>query len=237
MNILAVINDPICDGGIVLDELARLGHAIDQRQPHHGGALPAEPEKSYDALIVFGGAMSAYDDADHPTLRDVADAIAGFTAADKPVLGICLGAQQIARAFGQPHRTLDWMEFGFTPFQVCDSAKGDPVLAGLPVPPIAQVHGDSYLPPPGSARLLSGDTCHEQAFRLGRATYGFQAHFEVSSSTLTTWFDYLNNQERQKLGPDSDARIAAFRAQIPDRLPAAQAFGREVTRRWAALAG
>ena len=236
MRILSVINDPMCDGGVVTDELRLLGHDVDERMPHHGSPLPEDPAQSHDAIVVFGGAMSAFDDLIYPTLQDVSDAITAFAAADKPVLGICLGAQQIARAFGQSHQQLGWMEFGFTPFAKTDAAHDDPVLGGLAVPPVAQVHADSYVIPPGGERLLTGLHCLEQAFRIGRATYGFQAHFEVSEPTLRHWFDFLNELEREKLGADGEARVAAFRQAIPDHLPAAQAFGRAVTRSWAALA-
>lgn len=237
MRILVVVNDPICGGGVVAEELERLGHTLDERQPHHGTPMPASPAADYDALLALGGAMSAFDDADYPTLRDVAETIAAFTEADKPVLGICLGAQQVARAFGQEYRQLPVMEYGFIPLTPTGAADSDPLLGGIAVPPIAQLHGDTFVLPPDGTRLLTGSDCFEQAFRVGRATYAFQAHFEVSRTSLDEWFDFLSKQDPERLGPDVDQRLAAFRSQIPDRLDAAQAFGREVTRRWAALAG
>lgn len=236
MRVLAVINDPTCNGGIVTDELWRVGHEVDERRPHHGIALPAEPLADHDALVLFGGAMSAFDDVDHPALGDVAAAVAAFHAADRPVLGICLGAQQVARAFGGRHRPMGWFELGFTPAQATVEAGDDPLLAGLTVPPIAEVHRDTYDVPAGAVRLLTGAACPEQAFRLGRATYAFQPHFEVDEPTLRNWMSQIRPGLVVDVGEaEADARLADFTASIPDGLAAAQAFGREITRRWARL--
>jgi GMP synthase-like glutamine amidotransferase len=81
--------------GVALHEAAAL---IDIWRPWSGQPLPASPDA--DALVVFGGEQSAVDDHTHPYLPALAELMAAYTALDRPVLGICLGSQLLARAYG-----------------------------------------------------------------------------------------------------------------------------------------
>lgn len=169
--------------GVALHEAAAL---IDQWKPWSGQPLPDRIEA--DALVVFGGEQAATDDHTHPYLPALADLMAACTAADKPVLGICLGSQLLARAFGAENHLGTAPEFGWTDVTLTEAGRADPVLSSLPETfPIFQWHSDTYTLPPGAIHLAQSATAPHQAFRLGRATYGTQFHFEASRSVVRDW--------------------------------------------------
>jgi GMP synthase (glutamine-hydrolysing) len=169
--------------GVALHERAAL---IDQHRPWTGQPLPATPEA--DALVVFGGEQSATDDHTHPYLPDLARLMAAYSAADKPVLGICLGSQLLARAFGAKNQLGTAPEFGWTDVSLTDEGRKDPVLSAVPDSfPIFQWHSDTFTLPEGALHLATSATAHHQAFRIGRATYGTQFHFEANRPMIADW--------------------------------------------------
>ena len=169
--------------GVALHEAAAL---IDQWKPWSGQPLPARAEA--DALVVFGGEQAATDDHSHPYLPALADLMAAYTAADKPVLGICLGSQLLARAFGAENHLGTAPEFGWVDVSLTDAGRADPVLGTLPETfPIFQWHSDTFTLPQGATHLAHSATATHQAFRIGRATYGTQFHFEASRPVVQDW--------------------------------------------------
>ncbi|GHC45226.1 type 1 glutamine amidotransferase [Neogemmobacter tilapiae] len=169
--------------GVALHERAAL---VDQFRPFAGQSLPFGPH-DHDALIVFGGEQSARDDAAHPYLGHLADLMGKFHAADKPVLGICLGAQLLARAFGAENRLGGSPEFGWTEITLTEQGRTDPVLSRAGDQFRAfQWHSDTFTLPQGAALLATGPV-PQQAFRLGRATYGMQFHFEANRAMVADW--------------------------------------------------
>ncbi|MBE9047228.1 type 1 glutamine amidotransferase [Pleurocapsales cyanobacterium LEGE 10410] len=159
--------------------------------PAAGERLPINTD--YDGLIVLGGPMNAEDDTHYPHLKDVVRLIQLFSAEHKPILGICLGAQLIARAFGQKIYQHNQVELGFTPLRGSGSAiASDPVLhSALPSnsEPIhlMQWHFDTFDLPEQATLLMTGDNCQNQAYRIHDNIYGFQCHFEVDRSILQGW--------------------------------------------------
>ena len=130
--------------------------------------------------------MSANDDL--PYLRHEIEILSRAIHEGRPVLGICLGAQLIAKAAGarvyrNPRKEIGWFEIRLT-----ESGAADPLFAG--VPPAETVfhwHGETFDLPPGAAWLASSDYCRHQAFRLGRAVYGLQFHLEVTPAMIAQW--------------------------------------------------
>jgi GMP synthase (glutamine-hydrolysing) len=167
--------------GVALHERAAL---VDIRRPFAGDALPAATD--IDALVVFGGEQSALADATHPYIPALAALMRQMTALDKPVLGICLGAQILARAFGGTNIIDAAPEFGWCDLVPSDAGRADPVLAGMGQRSF-QWHSDTFTLPQGAVHLASSATTPIQCFRIGRATYGMQFHFEASRAVVADW--------------------------------------------------
>ncbi len=169
--------------GVALHEAAAL---IDLYKPWSGQPIPQSVDA--DALVVFGGEQSARDDHTHPYLPDLARLMATYTAMDRPVLGICLGSQILARAYGADNHLGTAPEFGWVDVSLTDKGRADPVLASVPQTfPIFQWHSDTFTLPAGAIHLAQSPTARHQAFRIGRATYGTQFHFEASRSVVQDW--------------------------------------------------
>lgn len=169
--------------GVALHEQAAL---IDLWKPWADNRLPTTDEA--DALVVFGGEQSARDDHTHPYLPALADLMAAYTASGKPVLGICLGSQLLARAFGAENHLGTAPEFGWVDVTLTEAGRADPVLGQLPETfPIFQWHSDTFTLPQGATHLAQSATARHQAFRIGRATYGTQFHFEASRTVVQDW--------------------------------------------------
>lgn len=169
--------------GVALHEAAAL---VDLYKPWSGQPLPGSVDA--DALVVFGGEQSARDDHSHPYLPDLARLMADYTAMDRPVLGICLGSQLLARAFGAENHLGTAPEFGWVDVTLTEAGRADPVLSQVPETfPIFQWHSDTFTLPDTAVHLAHSPTAPHQAFRIGRATYGTQFHFEASRSVVQDW--------------------------------------------------
>ena len=192
-SILVIQNSPTAPLG-VLDECIRDRHiARTILKPSAGERLPIST--AYDGLIVLGGPMNAEDDDLYPHLMDVVRLIQRFAAEHKPILGICLGAQLIARAFGKRVYLHDTVELGFTPLRGVNSAIADDPLLSSALPSdcnsihIMEWHFDTFDLPDKAKLLMTGDRCQNQAYRIDDNIYGFQCHFEVNRSILHGWLD------------------------------------------------
>lgn len=187
MRVAIVENTAITHHGQVGVALHEAGALIDLYRPFAGQPLP-DAVDGHDALIVFGGEQSARDDDRHPYLPALARLMRRHTEADRPVLGICLGSQILARAFGAENHLGTAPEFGWTDVTLTAAGRADPVLGALDGTfPIFQWHSDTFTLPPGAVHLAQSDGAAHQAFRIGRATYGTQFHFEASRAVVADW--------------------------------------------------
>jgi GMP synthase-like glutamine amidotransferase len=149
------------------------------------GVDPPDPAAA-PALILMGGPQSANDPQDY--LRAELGLIEATIRAGRPVLGICLGAQLIAKALGARVFRNPVKEIGWFPLRFTEAAAGDPLLAGLSDPStVLQWHGDTFDLPAGAVHLASSERCPNQAFRHGPQVYGFQFHLETTPEMIAGW--------------------------------------------------
>ena len=198
MRLLVVQHVFDCPAGLVAERAAARGWALDTVQIHRGESLPADPG-DHDALLVLGGAMAATDDLAHPHLPLTCDLIRAFAAENRQVLGICLGAQLIARAFGGTNHIRRGHEIGYQPLVTLPGGLRDPLLHGLPERPwLIQWHEDSFDLPAGARLLMAGTQFRNQLFRIGPCV-GIQAHVEATAERFRQWLIYA--------GPEMELRV------------------------------
>ncbi len=156
----------------------------------------AEPSlDGYDGLIVLGGPMSVNDTIRLPHLTTELKLIEEAMRRDIPVLGICLGAQLIAKALGaavyrNPEKEIGWYDVSPT-----DHASSDPLLMELQkTEKIFQWHGETFDIPKSASHLAFSPLCANQAFRYGTKIYGFQFHMEVDAPMIHRWLKVVDNR-------------------------------------------
>jgi GMP synthase (glutamine-hydrolysing) len=187
MRVAIVENTRITHHGLVGVALHEQAALIEVFRPWADGRLP-EGADGHDALVVFGGEQSALDDKTHPYLPALARIMRAFTEADRAVLGICLGSQVLARGYGAQNHLGTAPEFGWQQVRLTGAGAADPVTGVLPADfPIFQWHSDTFTLPEGAIHLAQGEVAAQQAYRIGRATYGTQFHFEASRAVVADW--------------------------------------------------
>jgi GMP synthase-like glutamine amidotransferase len=154
---------------------------------HHGDTFPEDVD-SYDGLVVLGGGQNALADDAHPYFPHLISIMRNFAETDRSVLGICLGSQLLARAYDGENIIGGAHEFGWTEVSVLSEGKADPLFTGVDASfPIFQWHDDTFTLPDGAVRLAGSAAVANQAFRIGRAAYGVQFHFEADRPLVETW--------------------------------------------------
>ena len=172
--------------GVFGDLLEAAGVETRVARLHLGDRLPDAGE--IDAALSMGGPMNVYEEEQYPFLRDETRFLQDAAARGLPVLGICLGAQMIAKAAGAAVTKNAVEEVGWRTVDLTDEGVADPLFRGLPaVLPVFQWHGDTFAVPDGGALLATGVDCHNQAFRF-RRSYGLQFHLEADRALLAAWF-------------------------------------------------
>ncbi|MFQ5982133.1 MAG: type 1 glutamine amidotransferase [Woeseiaceae bacterium] len=149
----------------------------------------------YSALIVLGGPMNVDQVHDYPNLAIEVSLISEALERGVSVLGICLGAQLLARALGSPVRPDHAREIGWYDVDLTADGKADPVLSAFGTrQQVFQWHEDAIELPAGAVHLASSKACEVQAFRFGDSAYGFQFHLEVDGSLIERWLDRAGYQ-------------------------------------------
>jgi GMP synthase-like glutamine amidotransferase len=182
-----------------------------------------EAVTGYSALIVLGGPMGFYEETLYPFLRDEVIFIRQAMKEGLPTLGICLGAQLIAKAAGATISSGKKKEIGWYPLRLTDEGREDPLMRSLPDEvPVFQWHGDTFDIPEGAINLASSELFPNQAIRVGRSAYGLQFHLEVTEDMVREWIA-VNRGELEGLNEYIDPE--AILKETPHVLPALNSFG------------
>ena len=188
MHVLAVVHGDEVRSGVFAEPIADGGHELEEWSIARTPA-PSRPLSSYDAAIVFGGSMHADEDETHPWLREEKELLRRCLDARKPVLGVCLGGQLVAKAAGAWVGRAREPEIGWHPVELTKAAASDPVFARLPRRFHAlQWHYYAFEVPEGGVELARSPVC-SQAFRLGHLAWGVQFHPEVTLAMVEQWLE------------------------------------------------
>jgi len=134
--------------------------------------------------------MGVNDAKSHPHLTTELALIDDAIGQDMPVLGVCLGAQLIAKTLGARVTRNKEKEIGWYDVAKTEEAKEDPVVGPFRASEkIFQWHGDTFQIPRGAVRLAGSQACANQAFRFGEKVYGFQFHLEVDEPLIERWLE------------------------------------------------
>jgi len=163
---------------------------------HEGDDLPEDPS-NLGAIISMGGSMSVHDEYVYPFLRKEKEFLMHAIEANVPVLGICLGAQLIARACHAAVTKAPVKELGWKEVSITDEGKRDILFQGLSrVIQVFQWHEDAFDIPEGAKFLATSRGCPNQAFKVGKNSYGIQFHIEVTLPMIESWInEYLSGSD------------------------------------------
>jgi GMP synthase (glutamine-hydrolysing) len=209
MNVLAVIHGDAARSGIFGEGVAEAGHRLEEWSLAWDTPL-VRPLDDYGAVLVFGGAMHADQDDRHPWLRDEGLFLQRLLDLRLPVLGVCLGAQLLAKAAHAWVGAAPEPEIGWYDVELTEAAADDPLLSRLPRRFEAfQWHYYTYGLPAGAEELARSRVC-TQAFRLGDAAWGVQFHPEVTLAQVEQWLADKDDPppEPERLGAETREKIA-----------------------------
>lgn len=141
------------------------------------------PHDAGDLLIVMGGPMSVNDS--DPWITEETSFIRSALLAGKPVLGICLGSQFMAKALGATVRSGKALEIGMTPIRLTREGKQDQVFGSCPEAfDVFEWHGEIFDLPHNCIPLAGSDIAPLQAFRYGSRAYGLLFHLEMEPAGI-----------------------------------------------------
>ena len=170
MRVLSVTHGPSVPGGVFDEVVEAAGHELERWVVPLGGT--PQPPESYGAVMVFGGSMHPDQDEQFGWLEREEAFLQEALAEDVPVVGVCLGAQMLARAAGAWVGPLPAPEIGWVEVELTPAGRVDPVLGVLPQrTDTFQWHSYTFRIPATGAELARSAAC-TQAFRLGERAWG-----------------------------------------------------------------
>lgn len=173
--------------GLLGDYFSRLGWELTVLDAFREDPLP-ESLDDVAGVVILGGPMNVYEEEAYPFLVREGQLIKRILAEEVPFLGVCLGAQLLAKSCDaivtkSPHEEKGWFDVNLT-----EAGRNDRFFRGLSdVFPVFQWHEDTFAVPAGGVLLTSGQLCRNQAFRIGNGAYGLQFHLEITPEMVKAW--------------------------------------------------
>jgi GMP synthase (glutamine-hydrolysing) len=191
--VLIVLHQEHSTPGRIGHYLQGRGIPLDVRRPRFGDSLP-DTLADHSGAVIFGGPMSVNDPDGY--IGTEIEWVRVPLREDKPFLGICLGAQMLARHLGAAvaGHPEGKAEVGYYPLQV--TAAGRSLMPAWPEA-VYQWHREGFDLPAGADLLAASEMFRTQAFRFGRAAYGVQFHAEVTHAMMCRWI--VNGQARLEM--------------------------------------
>ena len=147
-------------------------------------------------LVSLGGPMGAHDEGDHEWISPEIELMRRCFSEDKPIAGVCLGAQLLARSFGATVVKNPVPEIGWFPIELSSYGKDDRILSVAGASPLVyHWHYDTFELPKDAKHLAGSEGCGNQAFRVGERTYGFQFHPEADRQLVLEWLSIEGVEE------------------------------------------
>ncbi len=174
--------------------------------------------EDYEGLVILGGPMNVDQTATHPNLLYELKLIEEGLKRQMPILGICLGAQLIARALGAHVTDNHEKEIGWHDVSLTEAGLKDPLFAQFQkTERLFHWHGQTFEIPSGAIHLASSQICTNQAFRYGDRVYGLQFHLEVDERSIHRWLTiHCNQDELQQLR--GKVNPTTIRNETPERI-------------------
>jgi GMP synthase (glutamine-hydrolysing) len=204
--ILAILHSEFSTPGRIGDMLRGRGFYIDARKPRFGDPLPTTLDE-HAGVVIFGGPMSANDPEEY--IRTEIDFIGQVLKSGTPFLGVCLGAQMLAKQLGghvAPHPQ-GHVEIGYYPLRALPAGEG---LGPWPSH-VYHWHREGFSLPAGTVRLAASEVYENQAIAYGPDVFGIQFHPEVTRLTMHRWT--VLGRERFNL-PNAQARHDHLEGQL-----------------------
>jgi GMP synthase-like glutamine amidotransferase len=227
MNFLILQHLDIEPPALIANVLLEAGHSLATVHLDQGGELP-EATGHIDGVIIMGGPQSA-NDMQTGYIREELIWLKKAIDDGLPMLGICLGAQMMAKAAGAEIFASPVRELGWCPVYQTAASETDPLFAlmqdGLMV---FQWHGETFSMSDTMALTATHPDVPAQAFRLGHGQYGLQFPVEVKEYIIEDWIK-AGDSERHHLG---NSGISKLRSQTPEHIQTMQNFCRQMTQAW-----
>ena len=177
---------------VAFEDLGILGPLVSARgyeiRYHDAGIEPFAGDSliAADLVVVLGGPIGVYEQETYPFIVDEIAAVAARLQSNKPMLGICLGAQMMAAALGARVAPGPVKEIGYGPLTLTEAGRAS-VLASLGASPVLHWHGDNCELPAGCTLLASTAHCPVQAFARMPAQLALQFHLETEAARFEAW--------------------------------------------------